>query len=233
MKPAAPRVRGVSFLERLLAALALLAAAPVLAVAGAGTRICEGGPVVYRARRAGLDGQSFMMFKFRTMRLSTPVAESGRITGGTDARVFPWGRILRRFKVDELPQLLNVVRGDMAIVGPRPEDPSIVVHEYASWMWETLSVPPGLTSPGSLDYYAEETTLPEDPAEAEEHYLRTLLPRKLAFDLVYVRHRSAAYDVLVVVRTIASVLGMQGLFSAVRMREWAEAERILREEVSR
>ena len=170
------------------------------------------------------------MYKLRTMRNWSTPDEVTLITGGADTRVFPWGRWLRRLKIDELPQLVNVIRGDMAIVGPRPEDPTIVERDYQPWMRETLSVLPGLTSPGSLDYFADESSLPADPTAAEAIYLRELLPRKIAADLVYVRHRSAAYDAALMLRTAVGVLGAHRLFTTTRMWELGEAERILDEE---
>ena len=219
-----------SLLDRLLALVGLALCAPVLVIAALGIKVSDWGPVLYRAQRAGLGGRPFTMLKLRTMR-SGPSGESSRITGGMDPRVLPWGRLLRRFKLDELPQLVNVMRGDMAIVGPRPEDLTIVERDYAPWMLETLSVLPGLTSPGSLHYYADEAGLPRSSAAAEAEYLRVLLPQKLAVDLVYVRNRSVAYDIALILRTVASVLGAHGAYRSARVREHHEAQRILREEV--
>lgn len=230
MKAAGSREQRVRLVDRILAALGLLGSAPVLALAAIGIKFSDEGPVVYRARRAGLEGHPFTMFKLRTMRTTSNVVESVRITGGIDTRVFPFGRLLRRFKIDELPQLFNILRGDMAIVGPRPEDPSIVEREYVPWMRETLRVFPGLTSPGSLDYYADERCLPDDQVDAEAAYLRDLLPRKLAVDIVYVRHRSASYDALLVLRTVFGLMGAHSAFRSSQAWEKAEAQRILNEE---
>ena len=223
--------RSAPFVDRLVATLGLLGSAPVLVFAAMGIKLSDPGPVIYRARRAGLEGCTFTMFKLRTMRTTTSPGQTARITGGIDTRVFPFGRLLRRVKIDELPQLVNVLRGEMAIVGPRPEDPSIVEREYEPWMRETLSVLPGLTSPGSLGFYADEAALPADPVEAEVEYLRALLPHKLAVDLFYVRNRSAAYDVAIVLRTVAAVVGARRAFRSARVREKAGGERILRDEV--
>src|SRR5699024_3989161 len=120
--------------------------------------------------------------------------------------------------LDEMPQLVNVVRGEMAIVGPRPEDPSIVAEHYTPFMLESLSVLPGLTSPGSLAYYGAESDLPSDPIEAERKYLTELLPRKIATDLVYVQNRSWRYDLQVVVRTVVGVLKLP--FAFARRCSW-------------
>lgn len=217
----------VRLLDRLLAAAGLLGATPVLLLAALGIKISDRGPVLYRACRVGLGGTTFTMYKFRTMRVTS--GPKAPITSRSDPRVFPWGRCLRRLKLDELPQLVNVVKGDMAIVGPRPEDPTIVERHYADWMRETLTVVPGLTSPGSLNYYADEATLPHHSVEAQRIYVSDLLPRKIAVDLVYVRNRSIKYDAVLVLRTIVGVVGIHRTFNRTRAREAAESSRILAE----
>ena len=222
----------VRLLDRLLAVVGLVLSSPLLVLAGIGTKLTDPGPVIYRATRTGAGGTPFTMFKLRTMRLACDET-TGLITGARDPRVSPWGGVLRRFKVDELPQLVNVARGDMAIVGPRPEDPVIVQRDYQPWMWETLEVPPGLTSPGTLDYYAREACLPDDPDEAEAVYLRELLPRKLALDIGYVRARSWRYDVKLVLRTVARVAGWHRPFKAMHEREARLAKQLLDERADR
>lgn len=213
--------------DKVVAAAGLVCSAPMIALAGLAIRLSSPGPVLYRARRAGVGGRPFTMFKLRTMRVG---AESGgRITASCDSRVFPIGAALRRLKLDEAPQLLNVLRGEMAIVGPRPEDVAIVEQRYDSLMWETLEVPPGMTSPGSLHYFTFEHMLPADQAEAERLYLEELLPRKIALDLVYVRHRSVSYQVEILLRTALSVVGLGRLFRRRMAWEQREADRILRE----
>ena len=181
----------------ILAAVALVAAAPVLAVAAVGIRLAGPGPILYRAQRVGLHTRVFTMFKLRTMR---PGQYSTAITAKNDPRVFPFGALLRRTKVDELPQLYNVLRGDMAIVGPRPEDPRMVARFYTPLDHETLRVAPGLTSPGSLCAYTHgEAQL--EASDSEGCYGERLLPLKLALDIVYVRRASLAYDLALIVRT--------------------------------
>lgn len=218
------RARPVS---RVVAALGLVVALPVMVLTAVAIKASSRGPVLFRAVRAGRRGLPFTMLKFRTMHLGRHVG-GGRITGGRDARVFTVGRWLRRFKLDELPQLVNVVRGHMALVGPRPEDPSIVQEHYTPFMHQSLTVLPGLTSPGSLGYYADEANLPDDPEEAERLYLRELLPRKIAVDLVYVVNRSWRYDMELVARTAASMIGLRRLFTARQAWERHEATRLLR-----
>jgi lipopolysaccharide/colanic/teichoic acid biosynthesis glycosyltransferase len=189
-----------------LTALALVACVPILIVAALGIRLSSPGPVLYRATRAGRRGRLFVMYKLRTMEPRSPLVEDSVITAANDARVFPFGALLRRSKVDELPQLFNVLRGDMAVVGPRPEDPKVVAQHYTTEQWETLDVPPGLTSPGALYSTTHgETWL--SARDAERDYYEHLLPLKLALDRVYVRHRSLGYDLGVIVRTLTVVAG--------------------------
>jgi lipopolysaccharide/colanic/teichoic acid biosynthesis glycosyltransferase len=140
---------------------------------------------------------------------STPLNGGSAITAHGDPRVFPFGAWLRRLKLDELPQLFNVLRGEMAVVGPRPEDPKFVADCYTPRMRETLKVTPGLASPGSLysTTHGEAWLSAEQP---ERDYVEKLLPLKLALDLVYVRRASLAYDLAVLGRT-ARVLAARAL----------------------
>ncbi len=220
------RSRPLHPLGRFTALLSLAAFSPVLALAALAIKVSSRGPILFRASRIGLGGRPFTMYKFRTMH-QRQTGAGARITPSEDVRVFLAGRWLRRFKIDELPQLANVIWGQMALVGPRPEDPSIVEEHYTPFMLETLRVLPGLTSPGSLAYYAAEASLPDDPFEAERVYIAELLPRKIALDLVYVRNRSWRYDAELVARTTASMVGLHGLFAGHRAWEQGEAERLL------
>src|SRR5664279_3229712 len=120
-------------LSRAISALALVVLSPIIVVTAAVIKLSSRGPLLFRAIRVGKSGESFVMLKFRTMR-EPVLGEAARITGGHDSRVFPVGRALRRLKLDELPQLANVVRGDMVLVGPRPEDPSVVADFYTPFM---------------------------------------------------------------------------------------------------
>ena len=196
--------RGKRLFDVGCATIGLVLAAPVLALAALGIRLSGPGPIFYRARRVGLDGQVFAMLKLRTMRTSRSARRSP-ITASRDPRVFPFGALLRRSKIDELPQLLNILRGDMSVIGPRPEDPEIVTRHYAPAHRETLAVRPGLASPGSLYYETHSADLLTggDPVET---YVRHLLPLKLALDLVYVRRTSVGYDVALVGRTVRALV---------------------------
>lgn len=181
------------------AAVGLILLTPVLSVAAAGIRLSSPGPVLYRAQRIGRSGIPFTMLKLRTMHCRTVGGSS--ITAAGDSRVFSFGRILRALKIDELPQLLNVLRGDMAIVGPRPEAADIVERYYTEEFCRTLAVRPGLTSPGSICYYeCGEQLLTE--GDAEEYYVTHLLPAKMALDLQYLRHATLRSDLVIIFRTI-------------------------------
>jgi lipopolysaccharide/colanic/teichoic acid biosynthesis glycosyltransferase len=149
------------------------------------------------------------------------------ITAQHDPRVFPFGNWLRRSKIDELPQLFNVLRGEMAIVGPRPEAPSIVDQHYTGLEYETLEARPGLASPGSIYNFTHgEMVLASD--DPEKHYVEQLLRLKLALDVVYVRRASARYDAAIIARTlwviVASLVGQRRFPDPPEM---TEARRLL------
>jgi lipopolysaccharide/colanic/teichoic acid biosynthesis glycosyltransferase len=223
---------GRRLLDIVVATGALTVAAPLLFVAAIGIKLTSRGPILYRARRIARDrrrpkgsspggdlperrqegyrGREFTMYKFRTMHVNANTRSS--ITARNDSRVFPFGAWLRATKIDELPQLINVIKGDMALVGPRPEAPEIVRGHYTPEDLTTLQIPPGLTSPGSLYYYTHfEKSLPSD--DAVELYVQRLLPVKLALDRIYIRRATVFYDVRMILRTvtllIARVLGKQ------------------------
>lgn len=199
-------------IDVVLSGIGLLLTAPLVAIGALGIKLSSPGAFVFRAERAGVGGRPFTMYKLRTMHLDA--GGGGRITSGADPRVFAWGRALRKLKVDELPQLANVLRGEMSLVGPRPEDVGIVRDHYTCLMWETLEVRPGVTGPGSLDYFAAEGALPVEPREAEAVYVHDRLPRKIALDLVYVRHQTVPYYLELLLRTALSVLGIRKPFQA-------------------
>ena len=209
----------------LCASLGLLLAAPVLAIAAVGIVLSSPGPVIYKTRRVGARGRPFLMYKLRTMHVRSD--GGSRITGAGDPRIFPLGRLLRRTKIDELPQLVNVLKGEMSIVGPRPEDPGFVVRHYALPHRETLAVRPGLAGPGSIysTTHGERILAGDDP---EARYLEHLLPIKLALDVVYVRHASLRYDLTLMVRTLRVVaLSLTGRREFPEPPEMEEARRLL------
>jgi lipopolysaccharide/colanic/teichoic acid biosynthesis glycosyltransferase len=189
----------VRLIDVVLASVALICLSPLFLLAAAGIWLSSPGPILYRAKRVGIGGKMFVMYKFRTMHVNQGPAGSC-ITGQNDARVFAFGSWLRRLKIDELPQLINILRREMAIVGPRPEDPKMVDLHYTPEQLETLRVLPGLSSPGSIYYYThgEKTLNGDDP---EKLYVETLLPMKLALDMVYVRDASLLYNLRIILKT--------------------------------
>ena len=193
-------------IDVVVAALALVALAPVLLLAAIGIRVSSPGPILYRADRVGRHRTRFTMYKLRTMHVNHDPQQSV-ITAQHDPRVFPFGQLLRRSKVDELPQLFNVLRGDMAIVGPRPEAPSIVEAHYTALEYETLDARPGLASPGSIYNFThgEHVLGSGDP---EKDYVERLLRLKLALDVMYVRRASILYDIAIVGRTLWVIVSM-------------------------
>jgi lipopolysaccharide/colanic/teichoic acid biosynthesis glycosyltransferase len=219
---------GKRLFDIVVAAGALSIVVPFMAVAAIGIRMTSAGPILYRARRMGRDrrrldaeasrsgslperrrpgygGREFTMYKFRTMRVA-PRGEGVPITAAQDPRVFPFGAWLRATKIDELPQLINVLKGDMTLVGPRPEAPEIVRTHYAPDDLATLQVPPGVTSPGTIYYYTHcEAMLAKD--SVMDVYVQRLLPAKLALDRVYARRPTILYDIRLIARTVAVILG--------------------------
>ncbi len=184
------------------ASLGLLISLPLLLLAALAIKLSSRGPVFHVAQRAGLNGVAFNMYKLRTMHVS----QGGSvITATNDRRVFPAGRYLRLLKIDELPQLWNVLRGDMAIVGPRPEDPAIVEKYYKPWMLETLAVRPGLTSSGTQFFYAHADARIDD-ADPVGSYVSRLLEEKLAIDMAQINRNGVLSDAACVLRTFAVVI---------------------------
>lgn len=188
-------------LDLSLATSALVVLSPLLVLCAALLRLTSGSGVLYRARRAGVDGQPFDVLKFRTMVHGADAASS--VTVGTDARVTRLGKVLRATKIDELPQLWNVVVGQMSVVGPRPESMEIVDAYYREEDRELLSIRPGLTCSGSLLFYVFHAQL-EPPAEmsTETFYHQHLLRPKLLADLHYVRNRNLGYDFDLILSTL-------------------------------
>lgn len=185
-----------------VALIGIVALSPLLLAVAVAVRMNDGGPVLYQARRVGKDGRPFLLCKFRTMVLGAE-RMGGGITVNGDRRVTRVGRFLRKYKIDELPQLFNVLKGDMSLVGPRPEDPRYVEH-YTAEQRKLLTVLPGITSPASLHFRNEESLL--SGAEWEKLYLERILPRKLEMELEYFPKRSLGSDVGVIIRTLGGIL---------------------------
>ena len=173
----------------------------------------DGGPVFFTQVRVGRNGRPFRIWKFRTMRAGS---RGSAITASGDARVTRAGAVLRRFKLDELPQLFNVLKGDMSLVGPRPEVPEHVQLEAPVWQ-AVLQVRPGITDLASLLYRDEEKILgaSQDP---NTFYRESVLPQKLLLNLAYLRSRSFRQDLRLILMTIR-YSSLPGRFDADAVRK--------------
>lgn len=184
--------------DLLASATGLIILSPLLVGIALAVRLTSHGPALYRAQRVGRHGKEFTLYKFRSM-----VADADRhgpgITAANDDRVTGVGRFLRRTKLDELPQLLNVLRGDMSLVGPRPEDPRYVAL-YTPEQRRILKQRPGITSMASLTYRHEEQMLAGD--DWERVYVEQVLPAKLAIDLDYAQRAKLWRDIALIFRTV-------------------------------
>ncbi len=186
-RPAARRLS--RWLDAALAVAAIMLLAPLFAVAAALILLEDGRPILFRQQRIGKNGRPFVMFKFRSMR----AGEAGPlITARHDSRVTRAGAWLRALKIDELPQLINVLRGDMSLIGPRPEVPKYVRFDDDLWQ-KVLEVPPGITDLATLAFRDEEAILAPAP-DPEVYYCSVVLPEKLRLNVRYQESRSLARD---------------------------------------
>lgn len=203
--PAPPHGWQLSKARRLLdlagAVAGLIMLFPVFLTCVLAVRLSSPGPILFRQRRVGRGGRPFELLKFRTM----VVSDLGpHITAAGDPRITAVGRRLRRWKLDELPQLINVLAGEMSLVGPRPELPEYVAR-YTTEQKEVLSYKPGITSPASLTFVDEESLLAAQ-LDREDYYSRVLVPQKLAADIEYCRTASLASDLGIIAATVCRLL---------------------------
>lgn len=178
--------------------IGLLLLAPLLLVLAAWIKCDSAGPVFFLQERVGLCGKLFRIIKFRSMRQNN---SGPQITVGADARITRSGRFIRAYKLDELPQLINVLLGDMSLVGPRPEVPRYVALYPADVREEVLSVRPGMTDLASVQYRSESDLLAAS-SDPELTYTTVILPAKLALYQQYVRQRSLWLDVRIIGMTL-------------------------------
>jgi putative colanic acid biosynthesis UDP-glucose lipid carrier transferase len=180
--------------DLLFAILFLLVFSPVYLLTFIIIKIVSPGPVIYKAKRVGKNGVLFDCFKFRSMRV-----DSGKVrltTLENDDRIFPFGKFIRKAKIDEMPQVVNILKGQMSVVGPRPEDKENADKVYVGEYKHILDVKPGLTSTASLYDYTHGELF-----EDEELYEKKFLPKKLKLELYYVNHRSFWYDIFLALKT--------------------------------
>jgi lipopolysaccharide/colanic/teichoic acid biosynthesis glycosyltransferase len=199
----------------------LVLLSPILVLSAAAVLLGDGAPLLFRQERVGRGGRGFSILKLRTMR----VAAGPEITTAGDTRITPVGRRLRRTKLDELPQLWNVLRGDMSLVGPRPEVPRYVRAEPRTFRAVTR-IRPGMVDWASLIFRDEEDVLAAH-AEEPDFYGRVLLPRKLALARLYLRHSGPALDLRLLLATLATLVGASGISRGLVGRGlWDRARRL-------
>lgn len=183
--------------ERLIAVIALLVLSPLLIVVAFAIWFEDGSPILFRQKRIGLAGKPFETIKLRSMRrtIKGPV-----ITCGGDARVTRVGKLIRRYKIDELPQLWNVLRGEMLLIGPRPEIPEFVDQKDPLWR-DVLGVKPGITNATTIVFRDEESMLAGQPSP-ESYYREQLLPIKLKLHIAHIKQQSLRRDIMLVLFTV-------------------------------
>lgn len=194
-RPGIPPGPGRRLLDVTAAGLALLVLSPILVCAALAIRL-TGGPALFRQVRAGQGGVPFTMYKFRTM---VPGPPGSLLTALGDSRVTRLGRLLRATNVDELPQLLNILRGDMTLVGFRPETVSLAAG-YPPECRRVFQFRPGLTGPSQLRMHDREVLDPT-AADLDERYLREVVPRRVELDLEYLEHPSMRRTVALLIET--------------------------------
>lgn len=191
------------FFDFVASALGLLLLSPIFLVMAIWIKLDSYGPVFYRQVRVGRGNKDFKIFKFRSMRVG---ADKGSLVtiGGRDPRITPSGYFIRKYKLDEFPQLINVLKGDMSLVGPRPE----VRHYVNYWTSEqmhVLDVRPGITDPASIKF-RNENELMEQAEDPENYYIHVIMQEKIRLYLEYVKNASFWYDIRLIFRTFYVII---------------------------
>jgi lipopolysaccharide/colanic/teichoic acid biosynthesis glycosyltransferase len=192
--------------DLVVAGLGLLLVSPLFLLIALAVKLDSPGPVFFRQERVGRGGQPFRIHKFRTMRQG---AAGAQITVGADARITRVGAFLRRAKLDELAQLIDVLEGTMSLVGPRPEVPRYVAMYPAALRDKVLSVRPGITDIASIEY-RQESELLARAADPEREYVEVVMPAKLKLAAAYVEQASLATDIRLILRTLGVLLSRGG-----------------------
>jgi lipopolysaccharide/colanic/teichoic acid biosynthesis glycosyltransferase len=196
------RTYGKRLLDLCLAIVGLIVLVPFLLMVTLAVKCGSRGPVLFGQERVGRAGRTFKIWKFRSM-VSGADKIGPLITASGDSRITRIGRYLRRWKLDELPQLWNVLIGEMSFVGPRPELP-FYVRDYTPEQRRVFTVRPGITDPAALEYRHEEEVLAK-AVDRERFYRDEVLPHKLALNLEYVQALSLRYDLALILRTLGAI----------------------------
>jgi lipopolysaccharide/colanic/teichoic acid biosynthesis glycosyltransferase len=199
----APGYRGKRGFDVCIAGLALPLLSPLFAIIAVLVKVSSRGPVFFRQKRVGLHGRPFSMLKFRSMVADAPTLGSN-VSPADDPRVTRVGAFLRKTYLDEMPQLLNVLRGDMSLVGPRPETPEYVAM-YSPQERRVLGVRPGMAGPSTLAFESEAEVLARS-ADPYRYYVDHLLHERVRVDLDYLERQSIRYDLGVLLRTLRMVV---------------------------
>lgn len=198
-----PESRAKRIFDLVFAIGALTLLSPLFLFSAVIAKLQSPGPVFYKAQRVGRGGEIFAMYKFRTMVIKADTLGTS-LTTYRDSRITLLGRFLRWTKLDELPNLINVIKGDMSLIGPRPEAPMYVQH-YTKHQRQVLKVRPGMTGPAQIANRNEEEKL-KGQAQPEHYYITELMPKKLAIDLQYVETRTLASDMWWLVKTFWAII---------------------------
>ncbi len=192
-------------LSYLVAVMLVVVLAPIILAVAIIILMCDGKPVFFMSPRMGRAGQPFSMVKFRTMRPLRNGESSHLITTSYEVRVTPLGSWLRRWRIDEIPQLFNVLRGDMMIVGPRPESPAYAAH-YGIQRDDMHRLWPGVTDPGTLAYLFEETELVSSGNDPSDVYVHQVMPRRNSISIDYGHRATVFSDALVMLGTLVALI---------------------------
>ena len=187
----------------LFSSFAILVSSPIIVFAALAIKIENiNAPIIFKQQRGGKDQSFFSIFKFRTM--TSNAHKKGEITIGNDARITKPGKWIRKFKIDELPQFFNVLRGEMSVVGPRPEVAKYI-SQYNSEQLKVLSVKPGITDYASIVYFDENQLLGESE-NPEKTYVEIIMPHKLKLNLKYIEEKSLYVDLKIIFSTLVKVI---------------------------
>ena len=192
----------IRFFDILFSLIGLVLLSPIFVIVAIAIKIDSKGPIFYRQQRIGKNGVKFSLLKFRSM--FTESDKKGLITiGNNDSRITSIGRFIRKYKIDELPQLINVLNGSMSLVGPRPEV-SKYVELYNDYRRKVLSIKPGITDFASI-YFKNENEILESKKNPEEYYIKYLIPQKIRLNLIYIKNYNIKTYFLIIFKTIKSV----------------------------
>jgi len=199
-----------------LSTISLLILPPFLAIAAILIKLESKGPVLYKQLRVGLNEKPFYIYKFRTMEVGAD-REGLQITSASDPRLTRVGRLLRKLKLDEMPQLFNVLKGEMSLVGPRPEVPKYI-KLYTNEQKKILTVKPGMTDPATVYFRGEEGLLAR-VENKESFYINEIMPVKMKLYLHYIENRSLFYDAKLIFLEILALILPQAIFRRLFSRQ--------------